>query len=779
MKSVLLCSLLLTVALIVFSCQSEKERINKAPKPVQQFDLKEVKLLDGPFKNATDLNQKMLLETFEPDRLLARFRIEADLKPKADPYEGWEAETIAGHSLGHYLKACALMYSTTGNEDYKNRVDYIVSELGDCQAADADGYIGAFKNGKKVFTEEVAQGSIRSQGFDLNGLWAPFYTQHKILAGLLAAKQHCENEQAIEVATKFSDWIYTVVDDLNEEQIQNMLHCEHGGINEAFAELFALTNDDKYLKLSRTFYHKAILDSLANEVDILPGKHANTQIPKLIGLSKLYELEGVSSDSVAALFFWDRVVHHHSYVTGGNGNHEYFGKPDQLSNRLSANTTETCNVYNMLKLSRHLFEWQPTAEVADFYERALFNHILASQHPETGRVIYNLSLEMGGYKVYQDPYWFTCCVGSGMETHSKYGANIYYHNNDELYVSQFVASEVKWEAKGVKLIQQTNYPEEQGTTLIIETDEPKSFDLKIRYPKWAKEGIKVRVNGEVKKVDQQAGSFISINREWENGDRIIVNIPFTLRVETMPDNDSRVAFMFGPLVLAGDLGEVDSPEAGLPDFVPVIMTETRDLNDWVHRIEGQVNTFETVEVGSPNDILLKPFYKIHDRRYSVYFDMFNEEQWQAYQAEYKSKLEAKKELERRTIDYFEMGEMQPERDHQLTGDSIYVDEMKGKKARVASRGGQFGFLMKVDPKEQITLVAEYWGGYTGSKTFDIFIEGQKIATENITDKQPGEFIDVPYQIPVELTSGKSSIRVDFIPHVGHRAGPVFSVRTVR
>lgn len=749
------------------------------PLTVQTFDLKDVDLLPGPFKHANELNSEMLLKTFDPDRLLARFRIEAGLEPKADPYDGWEAETIAGHSLGHYLRACALMYSTTHDQQFADRVHYIVDQLAECQEADSDGYIGAFRNGKNIFTDQVAKGEIRSQGFDLNGLWAPFYTQHKMLAGLIAAHQYCDNDKAIIVASRFADWIGTVVEDLSDEDIQEMLQCEHGGINETLVDLYDITKNEEYLNLAGVFYHESILDSLAMGEDILPGKHANTQIPKLIGLARRYEETGNIKDSLAATFFWNRVVNHHSYVTGGNSNHEYFGQPDHLTNRLSANTTETCNVYNMLRLTRHIFEWKPSAEAADFYERALLNHILASQHPETGKVIYNLSLEMGGNKSYENPYDFTCCVGSGMETHAKYGADIYFHNETQLYVSQFIASKLTWQEKGLTLSQRTNYPEEQGTTLIVQAEQPVEMSLLVRYPYWATEGIELIVNDRRLNIDQEAGSFVEIKRTWNDGDVVVLRFPFSLRLEAMPDDADRVAIMYGPLVLAGELGKVDDANANEMDYVPVIMTENRDPNLWLEPISGAHNAFQTMGVGSPRNFSLRPFYQTHDIRYSVYFDLFNQEKWKAHQLEYQAKLADKKVLESKTIDFLQFGEMQPERDHKLQGDDIYVDELRGKKARVASRGGHFTFQMNVLPNEEMTLVAEYWGGYTGSKTFDIVVEDQKIATENISDKQPGEFIDVYYKLPKELTKDKKTVNVAFMPHVGHRAGPVFSMRTIR
>ena len=435
-KFIRLFFLLLPLGVFISECSMQKLNYIKANGPevipfrALPFSLVDVKLLDGPFLHATQLDAKTLL-TYEPDRLLSKFFTEAGLKPKAEHYMGWENETIAGHSLGHYLSACAMMYQTTGDKRFLDRVNYIVGELKYLQDADGKGYIGAFPNGKKILEEEVAKGNIRSQGFDLNGIWVPFYTEHKMMAGLRDAYHLCGNNQALEVERRFADWLNGIVSPLNDAQVQKMLRCEHGGISETLADLYADTKNEKYLRISKIFYQKAILDSLKEEKDVLPGKHCNTNIPKLIGLSRIYELTGDTSDRKAAEFFWNTVVRHHSYVTGGNGNEEYFGPEDKLRNRLGEGTTETCNVYNMLKLSEHLFEWDASVRVADFYERALFNHILSSQNPESGNVTYNLSLDMGGFKDFQDPFSFTCCVGSGMENHSKYGKNIYYHNDNE------------------------------------------------------------------------------------------------------------------------------------------------------------------------------------------------------------------------------------------------------------------------------------------------------------------------------------------------------------
>jgi uncharacterized protein len=777
--------LLLFIALIlsVYGCSTPEQRYIQTTGQeviafrVLPFELTDVKLLEGPFLHATELDVKTLLN-YEPDRLLSKFYSEAGLKPKADHYMGWEDATIAGHSLGHYLSACSMMYQTTGDKRFLERVNYIVDELKFLQDNDGNGYIGAFPNGKKILTEEVAKGNIRSQGFDLNGIWVPFYTEHKMMAGLRDAYHYCGNGKALEVEKRFADWLDGIVSPLNDEQVQNMLRCEHGGISETLADLYADTKDEKYLSISKIFYQKAILDSLKEGKDVLPGKHCNTNIPKLIALSRIYELTGDTTDRKAAEFFWNTVVKHHSYVTGGNGNNEYFGPADKLRDRLGEGTTESCNVYNMLKLTEHLFEWEASAQTADFYERALFNHILSTMNPETGNVTYNLSLDMGGYKDFQDPFWFTCCIGSGMENHAKYGRNIYYHNDNELYAFQYIASELTWKEKGLTLIQKTSYPEEQGSAFEFKCEKPVIFTLQVRYPSWAKNGIEIRVNGKQKRVKQLPGSFVPIERTWKTGDKVEVYFPFSLRLETMPDDSNRVAIMYGPLVMAGDLGPVKDSASHDVMYVPVMMTENRDPSTWMSPVEGKPNTFMTVNTGRPRDIELKPFYLIYDRRYSVYWDLFTEAGWEVRQDEYNAELERSKKLKEAEIDFVQPGEMQPERNHYFKGEKTSPGSFKERADR-ESRSGWFSFDLKINPDRANALVVDYWGGFPGAKTFDILINNKIIATENITNKKDGQFIAVQYDIPEEISRGRFKITVKFLAHPGNMAGPVFGIRTIK
>lgn len=768
----------LAALMVLYSCGNTIKEQAPNPKAVEPFDLTEVNLLDGPFKHSQDITVDYLLE-FEPDRLLSRFRTEAGLEPKAKAYGGWEGESLAGHTLGHYLSACALMYESTEYEEFKDRANYIVSELAEIQKGTGGGYLGAFPNGQRVFEDEVAKGNITSHGFDLNGIWSPFYTHHKVLAGLRDVYRLLGNEQALEVEKNFADWIGTIVLPLTHKEAQEMMNTEFGGVQETLADLYTDTGEEKYLEIAKVFHHDVIIDPLAKGEDILPNKHGNTQIPKLIASTKMYDITGDENEKQAAEFFWTTVVNHHSYATGGHGNHEYFGQPDQLTFRLSNETTETCNVYNMLKLSRNLFSWEPRAEISDFYERAYFNHILSSIHPESAHVIYNLSLEMGGRKDYQNPMWFTCCVGSGMETHSKHAANIYYHNDNELYAAQYIASQLEWKEMGLTLTQSTQYPDEDSSNFSFKLEEAKKFNFYVRYPFWAENGIDIQINGESQKIDAEPGSYLAINRTWKDEDQVSVKIPFSLRLEAMPDDENRIAVFNGPVLLAGDLGEVRDERANDSDFVPIFMSEEREPAAWLQKM-GEANSFQTQGIGQPRDVTFKPFYKTHDRRYSVYFDLFNQERWDAKQAAYEAEQERKKHLEAITFDAFQPGEMQPERNHNFKGDSLnMIRDFNGRNARGAERGGWLSFEMKVEPTEAMNLVIEYWGGYTGSKTFDILIDGKKIATENISGKQDGAFIDVPYEIPASLTQGKDKVTVKFAPHPGHRAGPFFYARTVK
>ena len=752
-----------------------------APPKAAPFAPHQVRLLDGTFKQGQDTDIEYLL-SLEPDRFLANFRKEAGLKPKAQSYSGWETMGIAGHSLGHYLSACSYAYAVSGNTQILERVKYIVSELAECQKANGDGYVAAIPEGRRVF-KEVSSGNIRSAGFDLNGVWVPNYTIHKLMAGLRDAYHLCGIHDALQVEIKLADWLETVYGHLTEEQMQKVLACEHGGMNEVLADLYADTGADKYLKLSYKFHHKAILDPLSRGEDILAGKHANTQIPKLIGLARRYEITGDNKDRETAEFFWQRVVYHHSYVTGGNGDHEYFGQPDKLNDRLSVDTTETCNVYNMLKLTRHVFGWRPETTVADFYERALLNHIRATQHPD-GRLVYNLTLLPGGHKVYQTKYdSFTCCVGTGMENHVRYNDAIYFHNLDTLWINLFIASELNWQDKGITLRQETMWPFSDTSRLVIKSSKPQNLTLKIRVPFWSKQNFEARVSSSsnadhsVYKNPDPDG-FISITRTWKDGDEVFVKFPMSIRTESMPDNPKRIAIFYGPTLLAADLGPENDPAASQPDFVPVLVTDDRPAESWIV-MDEKLSTIKTVGVGRPRDVQLKPFFNLHNRRYTVFFDIYTQSEWEKRQEEIRQQREREQKLALRTVDLLRIGEMQPERDHNLKGENTFAGEAMGRKWRHAVNGGWFSCDMKVLSNTSNVLVCTYWGSDAGNRVFDILADDTLIATQRLQNNKPGQFFDVEYLIPPEITKDKEKITIKFKAHQGAIAGGVYSVRILK
>jgi DUF1680 family protein len=742
------------------------------------FELAAVRLLPGPFRLAQQLDANYLL-LLEADRLLSGFRKEAGLQPKAEGYGGWEKEGIAGHSLGHYLSACAMMYASTGDSRFKERVNYIVDELELCQRAHGDGYVAAIPDGRRVFAE-IASGDIRAKGFDLNGIWVPWYTLHKELAGLLDAQHYCDNQKALIIAGKLADFALEITKNLNEEQFQRMLACEHGGMNEVLAELCARTAKGKYLNLSKRFHHKFVLDPLTRHEDKLAGLHANTNIPKLIGLARRYEITGDLNDKTAAEYFWDRMVNHHSYVIGGNSSYEYLAEADKLDKLLSNNTCETCNTYNMLKLTQHLFCWQVKAAYADYYERALYNHILASQHPGSGMFCYYIPLKPGAFKEYSDPYdSFWCCVGTGMENHAKYNGNIYFHDDDGLWVNLYIASELRWSEKGLNLRQETNFPESDKIHFNLQVKKPIKLTMRFRYPSWAQNGINVLVNGETQKVHSAPGSYVDVQRTWKNGDTIEITIPMSLRTEPLPDNPQRVAVCYGPLVLAGELGKVEDVIVKGQNYVPVFITGGNNVNEWIKPLPDKADTFQTVAAGRPRDVLLYPFYKMHNKRYSVYWEILTEDQWLTRQEEIKAELARIRELEGRTVDFVQPGEAQSEKDHNQQGDKTNSGEAWDGKYRHAYEGGWFSFDLKVQSDTTNILVCTFWGGDSGQRTFDILVDGQILATQSLRNNKPGEFIDVNYPLPRGLTSGKNKVTVKFQAHADNTAGGVFGVRVVQ
>ncbi|MFZ2642033.1 MAG: beta-L-arabinofuranosidase domain-containing protein [Verrucomicrobiia bacterium] len=749
---------------------------------LQPFDLTDVRLLDGPFRDAM-LRDKAYLLSLEPDRLLHVFRLNAGLPSSAEPLGGWETPKIEirGHFVGHYLSACALMFASTGDEQVKERAALMVRELARCQAAlGTSGYLSAFP---ESFIDRVET---------TGKVWAPYYTLHKILAGLLEIHTRCGNTQALDVARRFGDWVAARNERLSDEQMQKMLAVEHGGMNEAMANLYALTRDEKHLRAARRFCHKHVLDPLAARQDRLAGLHANTQFPKVIGAARLYELTGEERYRTLVEFFWDRVVNHHSYAIGGNSDHEHFGPADQLAQRVSPWTAETCNAHNMLKLTRHVFAWNPNAAQADYYERALYNQILATQDPRTGMMGYHVPLHGAWFMPYNTPcdsFW--CCTGTGAESHAKYGDSIYWHDNRSLYVNLFIASELTWKEKGLVLRQETRFPEQDTTRLSLQCEKPVPLSLRIRRPAWA--GVMVvLLNGKRVEAPPLADGYVELRREWKNGDRVEVRLPMSLRLEPMPDDPNRVAICYGPVVLAGALGSEGivppMPYAkSQSDFfkgktappAPVLLTQGRPVSEWIEAVPGKPLTFTTKGVGKPRDVTLVAFHTLPPQRYTIYWDLFTREQWDKRRAAIDADERRERELNARTVDVVRIGEFEPERAHNFKGERSDAGVFDGRLWRHARDGGSFAYEMKVPSGVSAILLCTYWGGDGGKREFDILVDKEKIATQTLAKNKPGEFFDVEYPIPARLTAGKLRVTIKFQAHPHATAGGVFGLRVLK
>jgi DUF1680 family protein len=588
------------------------------------FDLRDVKLLDSRFKDNMERDGKWLL-SIDNNRLLHSWRVNAGMETHAKPLGGWEGLDVElrGHTMGHVLSGLALMYASTGNVAYKKKADSLVSALAEIQQVlNQGGYLSAFPQ------------NLVNRAIEGRPVWAPWYTIHKIMAGLIDMYQYASNKQALDVVVNMSDWAYNKLKGLSPEQLATMHRTEFGGMIEAAYNLYGITGNVNDKKLAEFFYDHSILDPLAHKEDKLAGLHANTQIPKIIGEARGYELTGDEKARTIADFFWQTVIDHHTYVTGGNSDNEHFFEPDQISKHISRATTESCNTYNMLKLTRHLFTWTADVKYADYYERALYNHILASQEQETGMVTYFLSYTPGTFKTYCDKensFW--CCVGTGFENHAKYAEGIYYHDANGIYVNLFIPSELTWNEKGIKLVQRTQFPEEATTHLTIVETKKRDVPLYIRYPSWAISGASVAINGKNMKISQKPGGYIVLDRNWKAGDKIDITYPMSLHLVATNDNPHMAAVVYGPIVLVGDMGtegveapapfaynQLDYKDIPVPkDIITTLNVDGRNLSDWLVPANGRPLVYRTVGVAS-KEITMIPYYQIDKQRYVIYWN---------------------------------------------------------------------------------------------------------------------------------------------------------------
>ena len=601
---------------------------NAVPVKAEAFDLQAVRLLPGRFYENMQRDSAWMM-SISADRLLHSFRTTAGVWAGMEggymtvkKLGGWESLDceLRGHTTGHMLSASALMYASTGNECFKAKGDSLVAGLAQVQKAHGNGYLSAYPEG-------LIDRNIKGQR-----VWAPWYTLHKIMSGLIDQYLYAGNETALEVASSMGNWAYDKVSGLSEDTRRLMLRNEFGGMPEAFWNLYSLTADPMHRFLAEWFYHNDVIDPLHEGREDFGTKHTNTFIPKVLAEAREYELTGAAESRLAADFFWHEMVAHHTFAPGCSSDKEHFFDPEHMSKHVTGYTGETCCTYNMLKLSRHLFCWTASSEVADYYEQALYNQILGQQDPSTGMVTYFLPLKSGSHKVYSTPensFW--CCVGSGFENHSKYAEAIYYHNSDSLYVNLFIPSQLEWKDKGLKLVQTTSFPEEDKTVLTLSCDRTVRTTVMLRNPSWSGKP-EVKVNGRKVPVKNTADGYIPVSRSWKNGDRIEVRYPMSFRLERLADNPSQAALFYGPVLLAGRLGtegfagcQPDSDPSQYNDYykydyhIPegldtVLDADVEDLENSIRRVSGL--DFETA--GGDR---LSPLYDIHRERYVVYWNL--------------------------------------------------------------------------------------------------------------------------------------------------------------
>jgi DUF1680 family protein len=759
---------------------------------LQSFNLMEVRLLDGPFKQAQETDKKYML-SLNADRLLAPYLREAGLTPKAASYGNWENTGLDGHIAGHYLSALALMYASTGDVTVKERMEYMIAELDKCQVNNGDGYLAGIPGGKEIW-KEIKSGNIKSSSFSLNGKWVPLYNIHKIYAGLYDAYAVAGNAKAKQMLIKLTDWCADLVSNLSDQQVQELLKSEHGGLNETFAHVYAITGDQKYLQLAKRFSDRSILNPLLNKTDVLNGLHANTQIPKVIGFEEIALQNKDAGWANAAAFFWETVVNHRTVAIGGNSVREHFHPANNFSSMIeSREGPETCNSYNMLKLTKQLFLAAPGNIYLDYYERTLYNHILSSQRPEGG-FVYFTPMRPGHYRTYSSPQEsFWCCVGSGLENHGKYGELIYAHQKNDLYVNLFIPSTLNWKEKGIQLTQQTLFPDAENTTLKLQLKNKQRFALHFRRPAWIAQGkMTVLVNGEKVIAKSETNGYASIDRVWATGDVIHISLPINTTTEFMPDGSDWVAFLRGPIVLAAAMDTLTQPNltadgsrmghiasgALLPiSDVPLVTGTKNALANEITLSDQNSLTFSAQNaIYQPKykSLKLVPFYTLAEKRYVLYFPYSSAEDLPARASVIKLAEETQMKIERQTVDLVNTGEQQPESDHNFKGEQ--TDNGTFQERHFRNGKAWFGYVLKNKDLSANKLNLMYYGKEKDSN-FSIWINGVLIEKVRLDGSKGDVFYTQEYQIPKELL--KADLEVKFVADQGSAIANIYEVRLMR
>lgn len=750
---------------------------DKVKRHVQAFGLDQVQLLDGPCKTALETNRRYLL-SLPTDDLLYTFRKNAGLDAPGNPLDGWEKPDceVRGHFVAHYLSACALLYANTRDEVIKARGTLLVAELAKCQQALGGEYLSAFPP------------SFFDRWEAMQPVWAPYYMIHKIMAGMYDQYALCGNAQALDVLKRMAAYFKKRTDRFSAADMDRMMdRNEEGGMAEVLWNLYSVTGDPEHRALAEKFEERLFLNRLAAGEDCLAGRHGNTHIPLVIGAARRYELTGESRYRYMATFFWNRVVNTRSFATGGSTNAEFWGPPYQLAGTLSNINHETCKTYNMLRLSRQLFQWTGDAAYADFHERAFFNGILGTQEPESGMLEYYVPQATGYRRVYGTPRGaFWCCYGTGIETFAKICDSIYYHDERDVWVNLYIPSVLRWTDRGIRIEQTTQFPEEPRTRFVVHAQRPTKFALMLHVPGWVAAGCKVLVNGQRFDVPAQPSSFARVEREWKEGDEVIVELPMELRTWPMPDDPNLVAFVYGPIVLAG---LIDGDEPGRPvhsgnpaepqsDVERIrkycFFADSPSDTSFLRATPGKPLTFRTE--GQPVAMTFVPFYRVIGQRYGLYWPVIPAGSDRQVRIDRQNREQ--EEWQARLIDEVRPGHEASEKSHNLKTEKSAVGHHMGRGWRHAT-DGWWSWELKVLPDTPTVLACTYWGDDVPPRDFDILVDGRKIATQALDRNRPGEFFQVEYPLPPDLLQGKDKVTVEFRAHTGNTAGGVLGCATLR
>jgi uncharacterized protein len=759
--------LLAAVAVLIISCNTSQQYTPKAKQLIATeaycFNIGDVRLLDGPFKESQDAEAKYLL-SLDKDRMLSPFLAASGLKPKAPAYPGWETRSLPGVALSFYLSGASRLYKLTGDEIFLKNINYLLTELSECQAKN-DGYLLGSRGGKEVFKKLENEGYFPEFSNWGEGHGEPYYVMEKLFSGLIDVYRICNISQSLTIATKLADWLEKHMSHISDTELQMIMDEEYGGMNWVLSDLYAITGNKKYLEMSKRWQDDHVTIPLTQGKDILTGIHANTQFPKMSGLAARYPYTADPSDLKGATFFWDRVVKHRTYATGGNSESEYFWTLDTLSNRLTPFTEENCNVYNMLKLTSLLYRIEPKAEYADFMERALFNHILSAQNPEDGRVCYHLPLMPGAERYYRSLYEeFSCCVCSGLDSYTRHSEYIYAHTDSILYINLFIASELDWKKKGIILKQETEFPFKDLTSISFRCEKETQLTLNLRNPEWLSEPMTIKVNGDAQQAILSDG-YLKVRRKWKSGDQIEIKLPMKVRSECTPDNKNMIAFFYGPVLLAGELSRDNATALVKANVAPALIPGKIPFDRWL-KPTGIPLEFTTT-IAKPEEINLKPLFKLKTGPYAVYWKLATEDEYQKRVALNAQKTEIREKRELATYDKVTVGDEESEKIHTLNGNSTRgkgnMGILNDEAWRSADPDG-FSYNMSVPGNEPITILCKFMGRIQ-NETWDCKI---KIDTASIVYMKRGmndSFPVIPFEycfpVPYELTRGKKAIKVEF------------------